>query len=126
MRPIRFALIIAVLLSPGLTGCLAIHTAKRVSRRNEPRKAVHFASVRAWETFHFKFSQLEAPKKNTSTFLVPFLALHTKEWTLSPNAFYNDEITRCDIDGDGTITDEEARAYNELGLPPPEFKRGPE
>jgi len=46
-----------------------------------------------------------------SGFAIPFVIATGERRVLSENAFYNGEVAKADADGDGKISDAEARAY---------------
>src|SRR5436189_199191 len=47
----------------------------------------------------------------TSGFAIPFVVADGEKRVLSENAYYNGEVAKADANGDGKISDAEARAY---------------
>ena len=96
-------------------GCLLNHTQKRVIRENEARFPVQFESQNAAESFHTIANSEDIRKSlgSSASFGVPFLIGLSRESVPSQNAFYNDQVIRCDINSDGFISDQEANSFSE-------------
>lgn len=112
MRTLRY-LIIALAMC--CNGCLVNHTQKRVIRENEKRISVEFESLNAAESFN-KIANSEDIRQSlgsSASFGVPFLIGLSRESVPSQNAFYNDQVIRCDINNDGLISDQEAYSFSE-------------
>ena len=112
MRALR-CLIIA--LTVCCTGCLVNHSQKRIIREHEERIPVRFESLGAAESFN-EIANSEDMRKtlgSSASFGVPFLIGLSRESVPSQNAFYNDQVSRCDINGDGLISDQEAYSFSD-------------
>ncbi len=111
MRTSR-CLIIALLVCGN--GCLLNHSQKRVIRENEQRIPVQFESLKSADSFNKVANNEEIRKSlgSSASFGVPFLIGLSRESVPSQNAFYNDQVTRCDINCDGFITDQEAISFS--------------
>ena len=74
---------------------------------------VLFESQEAAESFNRVASNDDIRKSlgSSASFGIPFLIGLSKETVPSQNAFYNDQIGRCDINGDGIISNQEAEAF---------------
>ncbi len=97
------------------SGCLLNHSQKRVIREHAERTPVQFESLNAAESFN-KIANSEDLRKSlgsSASFGVPFLIGLSRESVPSQNAFYNDQVIRCDINSDGLISDQEAYSFSE-------------
>jgi len=96
------------------SGCLITHHSTQVVREDEAARPVQFESSLAQQAFSARAFDSEAREKanKTSLFAIPFLLWRSKTKVLSDGAYYNDQVAACDADRDGTITVQEALAYN--------------
>jgi hypothetical protein len=111
MSNLRYLIIVVVL---GCSGCLLNHSQKRVIREDERRMHVHFESPSAAESFNKVANSEDMRKANgsSSSFGIPFVVGLSHEAVPSQNAFYNDQVTRCDANSDGFISNEEAQSFS--------------
>jgi hypothetical protein len=97
-----------------LPGCLFTSHSDRVIEPGAARQTVKFESGTGLAQFQAavekRFKAGEAVHSE-SDFAIPFVIHAETRETLSENAFYNDQITKADVDGDGLISDDESRAY---------------
>ena len=109
-------LTIATFICPG---CLVMGDKTEYLRKNEETKKIELESEEAGRLFH---RQRRRAEHCTSTsyehLIIPFICACSKSIKLSSNARYNDEINRCDVNGDGIITLIEARAYSDYSEEP--------
>ncbi|MCK4628280.1 MAG: hypothetical protein KAT56_04715 [Sedimentisphaerales bacterium] len=103
-------LTLAVLFCPG---CLIMQNKKEYLRRDEPVKKIEFESEEAGRLFHKQRKRNRCrTQANQKTLVIPFIVVYNKQTELSSNARYNNEIDKCDSNGDGMITLSEARIYS--------------
>ena len=95
-------------------GCLVSGSRQRVIRQNEPLASVQFESQAAQQAFLSRALDDGERKSlsSSSSFGIPFLVGYSQQTVMSPNAFYNDCVARCDANHDGVITESEAAALN--------------
>lgn len=110
-RLVATALAVASLAA--LPGCLTVFSKTEVVRGEEARRPIRFESPQAAETFNKAMKDQSAHLGGTRLG-VPFVTLYSKNRTLSESAHFNDCITRCDTDQDGTITASEATIFAQL------------
>jgi hypothetical protein len=95
-------------------GCLINSSSERVVEPDAPRTGVQFESETAMATF-----QKEAEHRyragggvqGRGGFGIPFVIGVSEKRVLSENAFYNTQVRKADVNGDGSISDAEARVY---------------
>ena len=103
-------LALALLFCPG---CLVVHCKKEYLRRDEPVKKIEFESEEAGRLFHKQRKRNRCrTQAGHKALIIPFIVVYNKETELSSNACYNDEIDKCDSNGDAMITLSEARIYS--------------
>ena len=102
-------LLVALTLCPAC-GCLISGSHTRVIRQDEPLRHVSFESPYAQQVFQTTaLSEQQRLKLSSEASLgIPLLLGVSYRSALSPNAFYNDCVARCDVDRDGMISDQEA------------------
>lgn len=123
---IRYALLIAALAAS--SGCLIMRSKIDVVRQSEERRTAQFQSSFAQRTFQSKALDASARESsgNVSSVTVPFLLSYNRKEVRSENAFYNDQLQLCDLNGDNFITDEEAMLFSgDHGMPSYETLQGP-
>lgn len=105
-----------LLLIPLLSGCVTFYHKSETVRKDEGRKAVEFENENAATVFHnaVRHSGKNSDKTDNTRVGVPFVTFYSKTSVISENAWYNDQITLCDTNGDGTITESEARVYSAM------------
>lgn len=95
-----------------LTACIS---SKETVYRETERVKVEFESDTAARLFYEAFTKSpEARQRNekTTTFNIPVL-IHTQRTEKdSENTAFNSAVRRCDTNGDGKITEQEARIYS--------------
>lgn len=107
--------LIVVISSVMAPGCLINSSSETIVQPDAERCTVDFESDDALSIFQAKVQRrYEHGKglKSTSSFAIPFV-IHTKNRrVLSENAFYNLQVAKADVDGNGMITLAEARVYD--------------
>jgi len=96
------------------TGC--IHTTKTVY--NEPeRLKVEFENDAAGRLFYEALSRTPLPNRSESKtdISIPIVFEHKHQVIEGANVAFNDAVRRCDTNGDGKITEMEARIFSEAG-----------
>jgi uncharacterized protein YceK len=117
----RFVLL-SLLLVPVMAGCATVYSRQDRIRTGEERLKISFESEAASSWFHRGMDQARLHKgtvADRTVLAVPFITLYRRESVLSDNAFFNDQVRRCDVNGDLKITEAEARVYfcPELTIP---------
>ncbi len=103
-------LALAILFCPG---CLIMQNKKEYLRRDESVKRVEFESEEAGRLFHKQRKRNRCrTQAGNESLVIPFIIVYNKQTELSSNARYNNEIDKCDSNGNGMITLEEARIYS--------------
>jgi hypothetical protein len=97
-----------------LPGCITLFSKTEVVRGEEARVPVRFESVQAAEVFNQCVKEKSASLGGTHMG-VPFVTFYSKDRQLSPSAHFNDCVSRCDTDQDGTITLVEAKIFEKVG-----------
>jgi hypothetical protein len=95
-------------------GCLINSASREVIEPNAPRTAVNFESEKAMATFQKEVKhryRAGGGEQGSGAFAVPFVMAVSETRVLSENAFYNTQVRNADVNGDGTISDAEARVY---------------
>lgn len=97
------------------TGCLFNSRYERIERRSEPITPVEFESDFSRQRFQSVAWEESSREKETSRFSVGIPLLLGLKYRSKPsaNAYYNDWVSRVDVDQDGLITDSEVAS-----LPP--------
>lgn len=93
-----------------VTGCVSVH---KVSIKDAPRKNVRFESAEAMQTFYDTLLAKHFPKdgKPSRVRVRVGETLYTSETRPSSDVAFNDGITVADTDGDGVVSEREARTY---------------
>jgi hypothetical protein len=108
-HPARLALLAA--LAASLTACIST---KETIYRDVERVKVEFESDTAARVFYEAFTKSpESRQRNekTSRFVIPVIVDAQRTERDSENATFNAAVRRCDTNGDGKITEQEARIY---------------
>lgn len=113
-RVIRSLCLFSATLS--LAACYAVNasSAEKIVGKNESRTVVHFESDQAMSTFVHAVRHRYAHESNLgpSHFSIPFIInVNDAQRVLSRNAFYNRQVDIADLNGDGTISNTEAKIY---------------
>ena len=112
VRVTAFAL--ACILAAGAGGCLINAEGERIVREKEPRRTIDFESETGLERFQQAVQQRgswSSRYQGESSFGIPFIIGIEQRRVISENAFYNDQVTAADVNGDGTLSDAEVRGY---------------
>ena len=102
------------LLALPTAGCLINAGGDAIVRRSEHRQTVNFESERGlidFQTAVRRRGDENGRYLGDSKFAIPFLIDVDQRRVLSENAFYNDQLKTADVNGDGTLSDAEVRAY---------------
>jgi len=118
MRRERAVCALLVLITIPLFSCMSLTNYERTERirADEPRCAVAFESPQAAEVFEAAVRERwhgDAGRVRTDRFGILLVAAYTKTTTLAENAHYNDQVTACDLNCDGIISEEEAHFYQD-------------
>ena len=105
--------ILTLLVFAGLTsGCIVIRMKTAIKYDEPPRVSVKFESAEAASIFYSKLraSKVKSgdPSVENSRFGIPFIIFFDSD-TIHANAVFNALVEQADINGDGTITLEEAK-----------------
>ncbi len=95
-------------------GCLFNADGERIVRGNEERTSVAFESEQGLVDFQSTVrarNTYSARRQGENAVAIPFILSIDQTLVLSSDAFYNDEVCAADINGDGTLSDAEVRAY---------------
>jgi hypothetical protein len=93
------------------TGCITLFSKTDVVRTDEPRRAVRFECEESAEKFHTACKG-HGRDAGGSYVGVPFVTVFSRTRRLSEVAVWNDAVSKCDTDQDGTITLAEATLYS--------------
>lgn len=103
-----------LLVAASLPGCLIMSTNTEVVEPTAKRVAVEFESPEGLELFHTRVTRdTNAGKTNlgTDSFAIPFIIGASTTRVLSENAYYNQQVSKADINADGSLSDAEVRLY---------------
>jgi hypothetical protein len=112
IKKLRYCGLIIVC-SMTMTGCI---THEETIYRDKPRIKVAFENDTAARIFYENLDQSTQPGQRTESTThidIPVVFDHKTKVIQGPNYAFNDAVTRCDTNGDGTITEKEARIYAE-------------
>lgn len=114
-RLLSLALVLVVLVL-SQTGCLVTSSYTKVQRKTEPVQQVQFESDYAQQAFQSQAGNQDDRNDEASEFFfgVPFLLGLSYKSVPSSNAYYNDWVSKVDVNQDGFIADAEV-----AGLAPP-------
>jgi hypothetical protein len=103
-------------LLPACAGCLLVYTKEETLRKDESRRPVTFESDTGARLFAAAVEkQLAKPREvGSQNLVIPFLTYITVSSKLSEAAAFNDEMTACDTDHNGVISDGEAVAFHKM------------
>lgn len=110
----RLLLCLLALLPAVTSGCLINSDGDRIIRRSEARREVAFESEEGLVRFQKAVRQRSGYNERyvgRSSFAIPFLISVDRKRILSENAWYNDQVTAADVDGDDQLSDAEVEAY---------------
>jgi|GEM_PF-3174829 len=110
----RYALILVVAMF-FCPGCLVMGNKTKILRKNEVRTIINFENEEARDLFHSKAKRKISQNKTVhdEALVIPFIVAYHTNAKLSEAARYNDEILQCDSDGDGLVTEQEAKVYKQ-------------
>jgi hypothetical protein len=109
---LRFAPVAACVIAGG--GCLINSASKKVVEPDAPRMSVEFQSETAMANFQKEVNNrylAGGGEQGSGALAVPFVIAASETRVLSENAFYNTQVRKADVNGDGSISDAEARVY---------------
>jgi hypothetical protein len=95
-------------------GCLINSSNEKVLEPDAPRTSVQFESEKAMAAFQKETQnryRAGGGERGSGAFAIPFVIAASEKRVLSENAFYNTQVKKADVNGDGTISDVEARVY---------------
>ena len=95
-------------------GCLINSSTEKVLEPDAPRTAIQFESEKAMAAFQKEAQhryRSGGGDRGSGAIAIPFVMAVSERRVLSENAFYNTQVKKADVNGDGTISDAEARVY---------------
>jgi hypothetical protein len=95
-------------------GCLTLFSKTEVVRGEESRRPIRFENAQAADEFHSAMKWKSKASMGGAHVGVPFITLYSRDRQLSDAAHFNDCVSRCDTDQDGTITLAEAKMFKEM------------
>ena len=112
MSKLRYWLLFLPLLAAS-SGCLITQSTKRVIREDESRHQVQFESPEGAAAFTAQASNNASREASgtSASFGIPFLIGIFYSAAPSQNAYYNDQVSLCDANGDCFLTDAEVSAF---------------
>lgn len=93
------------------SGCIS-HKSTVV--KDEPRKQVAFENDTAARVFYealSKMSQGRSHTESTTKINIPVIFENERRVVTGPNVAFNEAVAECDSNGDGTITEQEAKIF---------------
>ena len=111
MKPNFLRIALLTLVAASLTACIS---SKETIYRETERVKVEFENDAAARIFYEAFTKSpESHQRNekTTTFTIPVIIHAQRTEKDSENAAFNAAVRRCDTNGDGKITEQEARIY---------------
>jgi hypothetical protein len=100
--------------NPLSTGCLINSDGDRIVRRSEARRDISFETEEGLVRFQKAVRERSGYNERylgRSSFAIPFLISADRKRILSENAWYNDQVTATDVNGDGELSDAEVEGY---------------
>lgn len=97
-----------------LTSCLFSNRSERVVEPDAARRTVQFQSDAGLEQFQRTVSRAYRKGdgvRSESEVAIPFVLHSESREMLSENAYFNEQVVKADMDGDGVLSDAECRAY---------------
>ena len=115
-RAVRPGLLVVPLVGCAMAagGCLINSASEKVIEPDAPRTTVNFESEKAMASFQKAVNnryRSGGGERGSGAFAIPFVIAVAEKRVLSENAFYNTQVRNADVNGDGTISDAEARVY---------------
>ena len=104
----------AAVVACGGAGCLINSSNEKVVEPDAKRIAVDFESEQSLETFQKAANARYASGGGVvgkSGLAIPFVIAASERRVLSENAFYNAQVRKADTNGDGVVSNVEARVY---------------
>ena len=95
-------------------GCLLVATGDKTIRANEPRTNVAFASddgLLQFQGYVNRHNDRDAREAGEGSLVIPFITYIEQRKVISKDAFFNDQVRAADVNGDGTLSDAEVRAF---------------
>lgn len=91
-------------------GCISSHT---TSYNDVERVKVSFASEKAGRVFYEALSSVKAqtPREESKNSVNLILIDFERRTVTGPNKFFNEAVSRCDTDQNGTISEQEAEIF---------------
>jgi hypothetical protein len=113
---LRFGLLVAPLAAFAVAGggCLINSASEEVIEPDAPRTSVQFESEKGMGAFQKEAEnryRSGGGERGSGAFAIPFVIAVSEKRVLSENAFYNTQVRKADVNGDGAISDAEARVY---------------
>jgi hypothetical protein len=116
----RLGWILLLICCPAGAGCCLETKCMVSSRPDVPRRRVTYESEAAERLFACTLDKLRqrALDEETSRLVVGLVCfgVDAKKCSFSEDAFFNDEVARCDMNRDGIISNAEAAAHNKLAF----------
>ena len=95
-------------------GCLFVATGDKTIRASEPRTNIAFASddgLLQFQGYVNRHNDRDARDAGESEVVIPFITYVQQQRIISKAAFFNDQVRAADVNGDGTLSDAEVKAF---------------
>ena len=95
-------------------GCLINSASEKVIEPDAQRMSVQFESEKGMAAFQKEANsryRAGGGERGSGALAIPFVIAAAEKRVLSENAFYNTQVRKADVNGDGMISDAEARVY---------------
>ncbi len=111
IKPMLCAAGAALALFAAGTGCIST---EQTEYRDEPRVKVEFENETAGRLFYESLSKMHSGGSRTESrteISIPIVFDHKQHVVTGDNTRFNEAVRRCDTNGDGRITEQEARIF---------------
>jgi hypothetical protein len=118
LKALRLAPLLAITLAATGTGCISNES---TVYRDETRMKVAFENDTAGRLFYEALSQMKGRRSRSESrthVSIPVVFSHTSHVVEGENGAFNEAVRRCDTNGDGRITEQEAHIFADQLTPP--------
>ena len=95
-------------------GCLFVATGDKTIRADEPRTNIAFASDEGLLQFQGYVNRHNGRADRGAgegSLVIPFITYVEQRKIVAKDAFFNDQVRAADVNGDGTLSDAEVKAF---------------